>query len=128
MDIGLKLASIMHKVKQSTHTHMVHLLMQTMRHIYHGMLRAWGPDHACHVSIGFAQWFYTLADAHQGAANQTWYVKPKFHLMEELFQYTVFELGNPLSTREYFTNFETVKELITAMDIVQQGLEMKDSL
>jgi len=68
---------------------MVHWLMHMLHNLYHCMLRAWGPRRACHVSSGFSHLLYTLADAHQRAANQVWLAKPKFHLIEELFQYQI---------------------------------------
>ena len=37
--------------------------------------------------------------------NQVCYVKPKLHLMAELFQYQAFELGNPIEYTEYIDGY-----------------------
>ena len=86
VDFGGQVACEMYQLNQSSHFHMVHLLMLTLQQLYQCMLGAWDPHHACHLSIGFAHLFYTLAAAHEGNPSKVWYVKPKFHFMEELFQ------------------------------------------
>ena len=68
VDCGLQLAGALRKVNQTIHTHRVHVLMQILEQLYHCMLRAWDPHHACHLSIGFyfhncsTHWFMPIRE------------------------------------------------------------------
>lgn len=98
---GVECAEEMHTIMPTPHSWLVVMAMRLLDQLYMCMRCGWCPMKACELSIGFSHCFFTLAEMHWGAPSKIWSVKPKLHLMEEMFQYQVLELGNPAEYQEY---------------------------
>jgi hypothetical protein len=89
------LAAEMHDMWHSWHTGLVLEIIMHLDYIYTLMKSDWDADAASASSMVVVEGLCQLADQANRMGWPTWSVKPKCHMMEEMFQYQAYECGNP---------------------------------
>ena len=98
---ALELAWDMHNLHNCWHTQMVLKVMNNLSQLYSIMKMNWCPDLASKHSMDLMDALVDLAKESEQMGWCTWSVKPKYHLMEEMYQYQSYEMGNPDTYNEY---------------------------
>ena len=98
---GLDLATKMEDSHGGAHASLVKSMVEHLHAICEVMDGAWDLEVAkahCHM---FTMDYMKLNKEAQQANRNAWRIKPKFHLMVELFEYMASDLGNPRGFWEY---------------------------
>ena len=98
----LGLAYEMWQGSQSDHHHMVFIMVQALHDFYMIMMNGkWHQQEASNQCQIFMDLYKKLHLEALSMKQRMWYIKPKFHLFQELVQYQALELGNPRGFWEY---------------------------
>ena len=89
------LAAEMHAMWNTWPTGLVLEIINHLSNICTLMRVGWDADAACHNNMVVAEGLCQLAERASRLGWPTKTVKPKYHLMAEMFQYQAFECSNP---------------------------------
>ena len=90
---ALELAMSMHSVLMNEHSEALVKCFSSLMDIYSHMSSGFDPEGLKQATRNFLLFYKALS--HEAQDEKFWKVKPKFHMVQELGEYTALEAGNP---------------------------------
>lgn len=99
---GLEVATALHAAHQTTHSFTMLQCVSALMDFYMCMgTRPFPAEHARNAVRNCCIFFVSLHEEAESLGKQTWRVKPKMHLFQELGEFQTDELGDPMSFWAY---------------------------